>query len=114
MNKEIQRTGSCNLSKSGPLLVLDRKRFDNQGLQDVKLPCNFENYDIDDNGEISVEEFLSVTAGLTKLDPKTLFGHLDTNGGGKIGIDENMIADQDPSLLVSGIFDHCRRLRRCC
>ena len=33
------------------------------------------------------------------------------SGGGKIGIDENMIADQDPSLLVSGIFDHCRRLR---
>ena len=46
----------------------------------MKLPCYFGNYDLDDNGEISEKEFLSVTAGFTKMDPKTLFGHLDMNG----------------------------------
>nr|XP_022327149.1 uncharacterized protein LOC111126655 [Crassostrea virginica] len=80
---------------------------------EVKLPCHFGKYDLNGNGEISVEEFLSVTAGFTKMDPKTLFGHLDTNGDGKIGTDENLITDKDPSVLESGIFDHCRRLRCC-
>ena len=46
----------------------------------MELPCHFGKYDLDGNGEISVEEFLSVTAGFTKMDPKTLFLHLDTNG----------------------------------
>ena len=46
----------------------------------MQLPCHFGKYDLDGNGEISAEEFLSVTAGFTKMDPKTLFGHLDTNG----------------------------------
>ena len=46
----------------------------------MKLPCHFGNYDLDGNVEISAEEFLSVTAGFTKMDPKTLFGHLDSNG----------------------------------
>nr|XP_022327146.1 uncharacterized protein LOC111126654 isoform X1 [Crassostrea virginica] len=80
---------------------------------DVKLPCHFGSYDLDGNGEISEKEFLFVTASFTKMDPKTLFGHLDTNGDGKIGREENVIADKDPSLLESGIFDHCRRLRCC-
>ncbi|XP_078325188.1 neuron-specific calcium-binding protein hippocalcin-like [Crassostrea virginica] len=80
---------------------------------DVKLPCHFGSYDLDGNGEISAEEFLSVTAGFTKIDPKTLFGYLDTNGDGKIVTAENLITGKDPSVLESGIFDHCRRLRCC-
>ena len=46
----------------------------------MKLSCHFGSYDLDGNGEISEKEFLSVTAGFTKMDPNTLFGHLDTNG----------------------------------
>ena len=46
----------------------------------MKLPCHFGSYDLDGNGEISEKEFLFVTAGFTKMDPNTLFGHLDTNG----------------------------------
>ena len=46
----------------------------------MELPCHFGNYDLDGNGEISEKEFLSVTAGFTKMDPNTLFGQLDTNG----------------------------------
>ncbi|XP_078323093.1 uncharacterized protein LOC111125031 [Crassostrea virginica] len=80
---------------------------------DVELPCHFGKYDLDGNEEISEKEFLSATAGFTKMDPKTLFRHLDTNGDGKIGTDENVITDKDPSLLESGILDHCRRLRCC-
>lgn len=39
--------------------------------------------------------------------------YLWISGDGKIGTGENVIADKDPSLLESGIFDHCRRLRCC-
>lgn len=35
---------------------------------------------MDGDENISPEEFLRATAGFTKMDPKTLYEHLDTNG----------------------------------
>lgn len=46
----------------------------------AKIPCHFGSYDLNSDGEISTEEFLSATRGFTKMDPTTLFARLDTNG----------------------------------
>lgn len=48
------------------------------------------------DGDISLEEFLRATAGFTKMDPKTLFGRLDTNGR-EITLFENPFL---PSLVI--------------
>eukprot|EP00105_Crassostrea_gigas_P017029 XP_011434651.1 PREDICTED: uncharacterized protein LOC105333400 [Crassostrea gigas] len=77
---------------------------------DVQIPCNFDAYDMNGDGDISLEEFLGATAGFTKMDPKTLYGRLDKNGDQAIDIEE--FTHADPSLKGVGILDHCLR-RRC-
>ncbi|XP_052721065.1 uncharacterized protein LOC128192442 [Crassostrea angulata] len=77
---------------------------------DVQIPCHFATYDMDGDENISLEEFLRATAGFTKMDPKTLYEHLDTNGDQAINIEE--FTHVTPSLGDVGILDHCQR-RRC-
>nr|XP_034318397.1 uncharacterized protein LOC105333400 [Crassostrea gigas] len=77
---------------------------------DVQIPCNFDAYDMNGDGDISLEEFVGATAGFTKMDPKTLYERLDKNGDQAIDIEE--FTHADPSLKGVGILDHCLR-RRC-
>lgn len=46
----------------------------------MQIPCDFGSYDLNGDEVITLEEFLSATAGLAKIDPRTLFERLDTNG----------------------------------
>ncbi|XP_052720634.1 uncharacterized protein LOC128192183 [Crassostrea angulata] len=76
-------------------------------VKDVRIPCDFGSYDLNDDEVISLEEFLSATAGLTKINPRTLFERLDTNGDRFIDVEE--IQHIDPSIRRTGILSHCRR-----
>lgn len=77
--------------------------------KDIELPCHISKYDLNGDFMVSVEEFMTATQGFTRVDPATLFQRLDTNADHILGIEE--FKQLDPSLVETGIFDHCRHLR---
>lgn len=77
----------------------------------VKLQCNMKKYDLDSDSLVSREEFLTVTHGFKEMDPNVLFDRLDTNGDQTLEMEE--FRNVDRSLIKTGIFNHCRRLRGC-
>ena len=48
--------------------------------QETTLPCDFTSYDANNDGKITVDEYVSVVHGNTRVRPDVLFGHLDMNG----------------------------------
>eukprot|EP00105_Crassostrea_gigas_P032808 XP_011455957.1 PREDICTED: uncharacterized protein LOC105348303 [Crassostrea gigas] len=75
----------------------------------IKLQCHIKKYDLDSDSLVSKVEFLKVTQGFKKMDPNVLFKRLDKNGDQTLETDE--FKDVDPSLIKTGIFNHCRRFR---
>nr|XP_034318399.1 uncharacterized protein LOC105333399 [Crassostrea gigas] len=75
----------------------------------VKLQCHIKKYDLDSDSLVTKEEFLTVTQGFKKMNPNVLFKRLDKNGDQTLETEE--LKDVDPSLIKTGIFNHCRRLR---
>eukprot|EP00105_Crassostrea_gigas_P040781 XP_019924929.1 PREDICTED: uncharacterized protein LOC105333399 [Crassostrea gigas] len=95
----------------------------------VKLQCHIKKYDLDSDSLVTKEEFLTVTQGFKKMNPNVLFKRLDKNVDivmlktdyleskrqnlvlGDQTLETEELKDVDPSLIKTGIFNHCRRLR---
>uniref|UniRef100_K1QXQ7 Uncharacterized protein n=1 Tax=Magallana gigas TaxID=29159 RepID=K1QXQ7_MAGGI len=79
----------------------------------VKLQCHIKKYDLDSDSLVTKEEFLTVTQGFKKMNPNT--DYLESKRQNLVLGDQTLeteeLKDVDPSLIKTGIFNHCRRLR---
>ncbi|XP_052674747.1 uncharacterized protein LOC128156596 [Crassostrea angulata] len=80
-----------------------------ENVNGVKLECHIKKYDLDGDSMVTKEEFLTVTQDFKEMDTNILFQRLDKNGDQTIETEE--FKDVDPSIIKTGIFNHCRRLR---
>ncbi|XP_062567916.1 uncharacterized protein LOC134230154 [Saccostrea cucullata] len=75
-----------------------------------KLPCAFEAYDLDKDGEVQRSEFLKIARG--HLEAGTIFNRLDINDDGSI--EKQEYVKMYPLLRTEyRIFRHCTRKGVC-
>ena len=47
--------------------------------QEATLPCDFRSYDANNDDKITIDEFLSVVHGNTRVRPDVIFARMDVN-----------------------------------